>query len=333
RAARHVPGARLALCGGTAARRGHASSDDPVGRALWRDAAQCQWCADPPGGAVEIWFQGHQGDHQDQPCRQTAADELEPDGATGIWLLCKCKPASGSSALEPGDRAAHRRGWFLRLRTAGYTDVQRLWRTGRLALCRHGPEGKLLMLDRARPSPARAVRKPEWWNRVPVWLVYVAGLAPAAWGFYLGATGGLGADPVKAFEHLLGLWTLRFLILTLLVTPIRDLTGVSLMRYRRALGLLACYYGLMHFSSYMILDQALNFSAILTDIARRPFITIGMAALVLMVPLAMTSNRWSIRKLGANWNRLHKLIYVIAAAGALHFFMSVKGVPAEPVIY
>lgn len=168
---------------------------------------------------------------------------------------------------------------------------------------------------------------------MPVWLVYVIGLMPAAWGFYLGATGGLGADPVKEFEHLLGIWTLRFLILTLMVTPIRDLTGVSFLRYRRALGLLAFYYGVMHFSSYMILDQALKIDAILIDIARRPFITIGMAGLVLMVPLAVTSNRWSIRKLGPNWNRLHKLIYVVAIAGALHFFLGVKGVQAEPVIY
>lgn len=189
------------------------------------------------------------------------------------------------------------------------------------------------MLDRARPSPARAVRKPEWWNRVPVWLVYVAGFIPAAWGFYLGATGGLGADPVKAFEHLLGIWTLRFLILTLLITPIRDLSGISLLRYRRALGLLAFYYGLMHFASYMILDQALNMATIIEDITKRPFIIIGMAALVAMVPLAVTSNRWSIRQLGANWNRLHKLVYASAALGALHFIIGVKGIPAEPVIY
>lgn len=189
------------------------------------------------------------------------------------------------------------------------------------------------MHNRAKPTAKTPMRNHDRWNRVPVWLVYMVGFVPAAWGFYLGATGGLGADPVKEFEHLLGLWTLRLLILTLLVTPIRDLTGVNLIRYRRALGLLAFYYGLMHFGSYMILDQALNINAIVTDITRRPFITIGMAALVLMVPLAATSNRWAIRRLGRNWNRLHKLIYVVAAAGTLHFFMSVKGVPAEPVIY
>jgi len=188
------------------------------------------------------------------------------------------------------------------------------------------------MLDRTAPS-ARTARKPGFWNRVPVWLVYLVAFFPAIWGFYQGATGGLGADPVKAFEHLLGIWTLRFLILTLLVTPIRDLTGVSLLKYRRALGLMAFYYGLMHFSAYMLLDQALNFKTIMEDIAKRPFITIGMAALVLMVPLAVTSNRWSIRKLGPTWNRLHKLIYVVAAAGALHFIIGVKGWPAEPVIY
>jgi len=188
------------------------------------------------------------------------------------------------------------------------------------------------MLDRTAPA-ARTARKPDLWNRVPVWLVYVVAFIPAIWGFYQGATGRLGADPVKTFEHLLGIWALRFLILTLMVTPIRDLTGVSLLRYRRALGLMAFYYGLMHFSAYMILDQALNLQTVVEDIAKRPFITIGMAALVLMIPLALTSNRWSIRKLGPNWNRLHKLIYVIAAAGALHFIIGVKGWPAEPVIY
>lgn len=183
-------------------------------------------------------------------------------------------------------------------------------------------------------SPGKKVAsRPNRWNRLPVWPIYVAGFIPAVWSFHLGATGGLGADPVKEFEHLLGLWTLRFLILTLLVTPIRDITGASLLKYRRALGLLAFYYGAMHFSAYMILDQALNMTMIIKDIVKRPFITIGMAALVLMVPLAVTSNDWSIRKLGPKWNRLHRLIYVIAAAGALHFIMSVKAWPAEPVIY
>lgn len=173
-------------------------------------------------------------------------------------------------------------------------------------------------------------RKSDGWK---VWLLYAVGFVPAVSTFYLGATGGLGADPVKTFEHTLGLWALRFLVLTLLVTPIRDLTGISLLRYRRALGLLAFYYALMHFATYMVLDQALNFPVIVADILRRPFITIGMVSLALLVPLALTSNNWSIRRLGRRWTSLHKLVYVAIAGGAIHFIMSVKSWPAEPIIY
>lgn len=172
--------------------------------------------------------------------------------------------------------------------------------------------------------------KPGWWK---VWALYAIGFVPALWAFYLGATDQLGADPVKSFEHTLGLWALRFLILTLLVTPIRDVTGISLLRYRRALGLLAFYYVLMHFTVYMVLDQALSISAVVADIVRRPFITIGMISLALLVPLALTSNNWSIRKLGRRWVTLHKLVYVAIAGGAIHFLMSVKSWPAEPIIY
>ncbi|MDR6430320.1 protein-methionine-sulfoxide reductase heme-binding subunit MsrQ [Brucella pseudogrignonensis] len=170
-------------------------------------------------------------------------------------------------------------------------------------------------------------------NGLKIWGLYVLGLIPAVWTFYLAATDQLGADPIKSFEHTLGLWALRFLILTLLVTPIRDGTGISLLRYRRALGLLAFYYVLMHFTVYMVLDQALNISSVIADIVKRPFITIGMISLVLLVPLALTSNNWSIRKLGRRWVTLHKLVYIAIAGGAIHFLMSVKSWPAEPVIY
>ena len=166
-----------------------------------------------------------------------------------------------------------------------------------------------------------------------VWALYVVGLLPAVWHFYQGATGQLGADPVKTFEHLLGLWALRFLILTLCVTPARDLFGWNQLRYRRALGLLAFYYALMHVATYLVLDQALNFGAVIEDILRRPFITIGMGALLLLVPLALTSSDAAIRRLGSTWNRLHKLVYVAIAAGALHYAMSVKVIVGEPLIY
>ena len=174
---------------------------------------------------------------------------------------------------------------------------------------------------------------PRKYHAASIWLLYAAGLMPAVYGFWLGATGRLPGNPVKEIEHLLGLWALRFLVATLTITPLRDLAGINWIRYRRALGLLAFWYVLMHFLTYMVLDQYLNFSAILTDIARRPFITIGMAAFVMLIPLALTSNNWSIRRLGPRWVKLHRLVYVIAAAGALHFAMSVKVVGLEPWTY
>ncbi|WP_439618658.1 protein-methionine-sulfoxide reductase heme-binding subunit MsrQ [Shinella sp.] len=174
---------------------------------------------------------------------------------------------------------------------------------------------------------------PRKYHAASIWLLYAAGFLPAAYGFYLGATGRLPGNPVKEFEHLLGLWALRFLVATLAISPIRDLFGINWVRYRRALGLLAFWYVLMHFLTYMVLDQYLNFAAIITDIAKRPFITIGMAAFVMLIPLALTSNNWSIRKLGPRWVRLHKLVYVIAACGALHFAMAVKVVGPEQWLY
>ncbi|MXN52135.1 protein-methionine-sulfoxide reductase heme-binding subunit MsrQ [Shinella sp. AETb1-6] len=174
---------------------------------------------------------------------------------------------------------------------------------------------------------------PRKYHAASIWLLYAVGLLPAVWGFWLGATGGLPGNPVKEFEHLLGLWALRFLVATLAITPLRDLFGINWIRYRRALGLLAFWYVLMHFLTYMVLDQYLNFAAIIDDIVRRPFITIGMAAFVMLIPLALTSNNWSIRKLGLRWVKLHRLVYVIAAAGVLHFAMSVKVVGLEPWTY
>jgi len=174
---------------------------------------------------------------------------------------------------------------------------------------------------------------PKRFHTASVWALYGLGLCPALVAFYLGATGRLPGNPVKEFEHLLGIWALRFLVATLAITPIRDLFGINWLRYRRALGLLAFYYVAMHFLAYFLLDQVLNIPAIIADISRRPFITIGMAGLVMLIPLALTSNSWSIRRLGSRWNQLHKLAYVIAAAGALHFAMSVKVVGLEQMTY
>lgn len=171
------------------------------------------------------------------------------------------------------------------------------------------------------------------WRTASVWTLYVVGFVPAVWYFWLGATGQIPGNAIKEFEHVLGIWALRFLIVTLLVTPLRDLAGVNLIRYRRALGLLAFWYVVMHFATYVVLDKGVNLAVILDDIGKRPFITIGMACLVLLIPLALTSNIFSIRRLGRNWTRLHRLVYVIVLGGAVHYAMSLKAVTTEPLVY
>jgi sulfoxide reductase heme-binding subunit YedZ len=123
------------------------------------------------------------------------------------------------------------------------------------------------------------------------------------------------------------------LILTLLISPIRDVFGINWVRYRRALGLLAFWYVAMHFLAYMVLDKRLAFDVIVEDVFKRWFITIGMAAFILLIPLALTSNRSSIRRLGSGWNKLHRLIYPIAAAGVLHYCLSVKVIGPEQLVY
>jgi methionine sulfoxide reductase heme-binding subunit len=163
--------------------------------------------------------------------------------------------------------------------------------------------------------------------------IYIAGMIPAVWYFYLGLTDQLGADPQKTLERLLGLWALRYLIASLAITPLRRLGGPNLVRYRRAVGLLAFYYAALHLTVYMLLDQGLDFAAIWADIVKRPFITVGMIAFAVLVPLAVTSNSPMIRRLGANWNRLHRYVYLAAGAAAVHFVMVVKSWPPEPLIY
>jgi len=165
--------------------------------------------------------------------------------------------------------------------------------------------------------------------------IYILGMVPAVWTFYLGLTDQLGADPQNTLERTLGLWALRFLIAALAVTPLRRLGGPSLIRYRRAIGLLGFYYACLHLTVYLVLDQGLDLAAIWADIVKRPYITVGMLAFTILVPLAATSNNAMIRRLGARaWQRLHKLVYVATAAAAIHFVMLVKSWwTPEPAIY
>ena len=174
---------------------------------------------------------------------------------------------------------------------------------------------------------------PKRYQPAAIWAVYIVGLCPGLWYFYLAATGGLGFNPVKEFEHLLGIWALRFLCIGLCVTPLRDLFNTNLIAYRRALGLVAFYYVLSHLAVYLILDRGLIFSSILGDVLKRPYIMFGMAGFLMLIPLALTSNRWSIRTLGSRWNTLHKLVYLVLIVGVLHFVLARKSLTLEPVFY
>ncbi len=174
---------------------------------------------------------------------------------------------------------------------------------------------------------------PARYKPASIWALYVIGLLPGLYAFYLGIFGGLGADPVRAFEHLLGLWALRFLCIGLVITPLRDLAGINLIAYRRALGLLAFYYVLAHFAVYLTLDRGLILSSIAGDILKRPYIMLGMAGLIMLIPLALTSNQWSIRRLGQRWNKLHKLVYPVLIVAVLHYALSLKVLDAEVTFY
>jgi methionine sulfoxide reductase heme-binding subunit len=170
--------------------------------------------------------------------------------------------------------------------------------------------------------------------QVPKILVYIVGFIPAVWLFYAGVMDQLGADPMRYLEQALGLWALRFLIATLTITPLRQLFNINLLRYRRAIGLLAFYYAALHLITYLVLDQGLDLAAIVADIIKRPYITIGMATFVILVPLAVTSNNAAIRRMGGQaWARLHKLVYVAAVGAVLHFILVVKSWPTEPLVY
>ncbi len=177
-------------------------------------------------------------------------------------------------------------------------------------------------------------RRPFDRTRLIRWAIYLLGLTPAVWTFYFGVMDQLGADPLKVLERSLGDWALRFLIAALAVTPLRDLAGINLLRYRRAIGLLSFYYALLHLTTYLVLDQVLDLSAIFADILKRPYITIGMLSFAILVPLAITSNNVMIRRLGgAAWSRLHRWVYLAAAAAAVHYLLVVKSWTMEPIIY
>ncbi len=169
-------------------------------------------------------------------------------------------------------------------------------------------------------------------RRVPVWAVYLLGALPAPYLFYLGLTGGLGVEPIEVLEHEYGELALQLLILGLAVTPLRRHIGLNLLRFRRAIGLLTFFYVTCHLLVWLVLDVQI-LGQIWADILKRPYITVGMAGFLLLLPLALTSNNWSVRRLGPGWRKLHRATYMAAVLGALHFVMLVKGFQIEPLIY
>ena len=165
-------------------------------------------------------------------------------------------------------------------------------------------------------------------------LVFILALAPLAALVFLVLTGRTSANPAEDILLTTGIWALRFLLLALVITPLRRMTGWNvLIQYRRMLGLFAFFYAAVHLASYIAFDRFFAFDEILTDVAKRPFITAGMAAFTLMLPLAVTSTKGWIRRLGRRWQTLHRLAYVAAIAGCLHFVWKVKVAIGEPVYY
>jgi len=170
-------------------------------------------------------------------------------------------------------------------------------------------------------------------RRVPAWPIYLIGAGWAAWLFWLGLTGGLGPEPINALERRYGEVALQLLVGGLVVTPLRTWTGVSLLKFRRALGVTAFFYVLAHFMVWAVLDLR-SLARIGEEIVKRPYITIGFAAFVLLIPLALSSNNRSVKRLGAAaWRKLHKLTYPAVLLGAIHYIWLVKGYPIEPFVY
>lgn len=168
-------------------------------------------------------------------------------------------------------------------------------------------------------------------RHVPAWMIYAIGFGYAAWLFWLGFAGDLGPNPVEALEHAYGDTALYLLIAGLAVSPLRDHLRLNFMKFRRAIGVTCFFFVLAHLAIWAVLDvQALD--RIWADILKRPYITVGMLGFALLLPLAMTSNNLSVRKLGATWRKLHLLVYPAALLGAFHYVMLAKGWQVKPLV-
>ena len=175
----------------------------------------------------------------------------------------------------------------------------------------------------------------EWIRWVVKPLLFVAALIPLALLLHTAVNDQLGANPIETINRYTGDWTLRFLLITLAVTPLRKITGwQTLIRLRRMLGLFTFFYVCLHFLSWIWLDQYFDLDAMFKDVVKRPFITLGFTCFVLLIPLAVTSTNAMVRRLGGrNWQRLHRLVYFIGIGGVVHFLWLVKSDITQPLIY
>jgi methionine sulfoxide reductase heme-binding subunit len=166
-------------------------------------------------------------------------------------------------------------------------------------------------------------------------VVFIAALFPLSWLVWSFQQGTLSANPLSDITNETGVWTLRFIVLTIAVTPFRRITGIhEAARYRRMFGLYAFFYGSLHLMTYLWFDKFFDLNDILLDIPKRPFITVGFTAFTLMIPLALTSTKNMIRRLGGRkWNLLHRLVYITAICGAIHYLWLVKVVTPPQIIY
>lgn len=166
-------------------------------------------------------------------------------------------------------------------------------------------------------------------RRLPTGAVYLLGLIPLVWIIWLTLSGDIGVDPVKAIERRIGKVALWFLIGGLTITPTMRLFRLNLVRYRRAVGLLAFFYVVLHLTAWIVLDMGLLWQQAAADLVKRPYLVFGISALALLVPLAVTSNARSVRRLGANWRRLHWLTYPAVTLGVIHYLWQMKVISVE----
>ncbi|MBL6929351.1 MAG: sulfoxide reductase heme-binding subunit YedZ [Rhodospirillales bacterium] len=165
--------------------------------------------------------------------------------------------------------------------------------------------------------------------------IFALCLGPVAWYAWLAVSGGLGANPIEATTRYFGDWGLRFLLIALAVTPLREIFGFGILaRFRRMIGLFAFFYVFLHLTSYVALDQFFDMAAVWSDIVKRNFITVGMIAFAMLVPLAVTSTKgWMKRLGGKSWQRLHRVVYAAGVLAVVHFYMMVKADVREPLVY